>query len=423
MSHTTQSSYWTLVRDNVNFRKLWLAQVGSNAGDWFNDVAVLGLILSLTGSPGAAGLFIIAAQVPTALLSPLAGMWADRFDRRRLMVGADLLRAVLALGFILIRQPDQVWMIYIITALLRGVTAFFQPAQKASIPNLVARSDLLTANVLVEVTWGAMLAVGAALGGLVSAWLGRDTAFVVNSLSFLSSALLILSIRGRFAEAQASGAHPVAGGWSDLWAGVDYARRHLAVAAFLLVKMGWGLGAGTLLLLSIFPVQLFGLGDAGIGWLYAARGVGVLLGPWVASRWVGPSVARMRWSVTLGYILNGLGYIAFSQANQLPLAALFVLVAHIGSGATWVLSSTMLQQIVPDRLRGRVFSLDNALVTLAMAGSTWLAGWAIPLIGPRIVGASIASIALVGAAAWALLLVTHGERVGPTLAEGSSQGD
>ncbi len=423
MSYTAQTSYWTLVRSNADFRKLWLAQMGSNAGDWFNDVAVLGLILSLTGSPGAAGLFIIAAQVPTALLSPLAGVWADRFDRRKLMVGADLLRAVLALGFILIRQPDQVWLIYIITALLRGVTAFFQPAQKAAIPNLVARSDLLTANVLVEVTWGAMLAIGAAAGGLVSAWLGRDTAFVVNSLSFLTSALLILSIRGRFAEAHSGTARRVGGGWSELWAGVDYARRHLAVGAFLLVKMGWGLGAGTILLLSIFPVQLFGQGDAGIGWLYAARGLGVLLGPWVASRWVGPSLTRMRWSVTLGYILNGLGYIAFSQARQLPLAALFVLIAHIGSGATWTLSSTMLQQIVPDRLRGRVFSLDNALVTLAMAGSTWLAGWAIPAIGPRAVGASIASIALVGAAAWALLLVTHGERVGPTLAEGSSQGD
>jgi len=377
-------------------------------------------IYEITHDPLQLGFVGLMEFLPAALLALPAGHKADRFDRRKLMVGADLLRAVLALGFILIRQPDQVWMIYIITALLRGVTAFFQPAQKASIPNLVARADLLTANVLVEVTWGAMLALGAAAGGLVSAWLGRDTAFVVNSLSFLTSALLILSIRGRFAEAHGGPARQAAG-WSDMWAGLDYARRHLAVGAFLLVKMGWGLGAGTILLLSIFPVQLFGLGDAGIGWLYAARGAGVLLGPWLAGRWVGPSLTRMRWSVTVGYILNGLGYIAFSQARQLPLAALFVLLAHIGSGATWTLSSTMLQQIVPDRLRGRVFSLDNALVTLAMAGSTWVAGWAIPIIGPRVVGASIASIALVGAAAWALLLVTHGERVGPALAEAGSE--
>ncbi len=413
---------WDVVRRNGDFRRLWLAQLGSNAGDWFNDVAVLGLILSLTGSPGAAGLFIIAAQVPTALLSPVAGVWADRWDRRKLMIGSDLIRAVLALGFLLVRSPDQIWLVYLITASLRGVTAFFGPAQKAAIPNLVRPYELLPANVLVEVTWGAMLAVGAALGGLVSALLGRDTAFVINALSFLVSALLIWSIRARFSQAPVAGHARVNGGWHDMVEGFRYAAHHLSVAAFLFVKMGWGLGAGVILLLSVFATQVFNAGDEGIGWLYAARGIGVLVGPWLAAMLVGMSQKRMRWSVTVGYLVNGLGYIAFSQSSSLPLAALMVFFAHLGSGATWVLSATMLQQIVPDRLRGRIFSLDNALVTLSVALSTWLAGWAVPLYGARLVGASIASLALVIAVGWSVLLLATGERVGaPVVTEASGE--
>lgn len=415
-----QSGYWQLVRDNKDFRKLWLAQAGSNAGDWFNDVAVLGLILSLTGSPGAASLFIIAAQLPTALLSPMAGVWADRLDRQWLMIGSDLIRAVLALGFLLIRSPDQVWLIYLITAALRAVTAFFSPAQRAAIPNLVKPDELLRANVLVEVTWGAMLAVGAALGGLVSTLFGRDTAFVVNSLSFVASALLILSIRGRFAETRSVARRQQASG--EIWAGMAYAGRHLPVAAFLAVKAFWGLGAGVLLLLSVLPIQVFQSGDAGIGWLYAARGAGVVIGPYFANLLVGHSLTRMCWSVTIGNLIYGLGYIAFSQSSHLPLAALCVFLAHLGSGATWVLSASMLQQIVPDRLRGRVFSLDNMLVTLCVGVSTWIAGWATPLYGPRLVGMGIASVALVFAGLWTLLLFTNGDDLRPTrIAEASGE--
>jgi MFS family permease len=349
-------------------------------------------------------------------------MWADRLDRRKLMVASDLIRAVLALGLILVRTPDQIWLVYVLTALLRGVTAFFGPAQKAAIPNLVKPEELLPANVLVEITWGAMLAIGAALGGLVSAFLGRDAAFIINSLSFLSSALLIASMRGRFAEAHPTGRRLSGGGWGEMWAGVDYARRHLPVAAFLMVKTGWALGAGVILLLSIFATQVFHAGDMGIGWLYAGRGLGVLIGPYLAALLVGASLTRMRWSVTIGYLINGLGYIAFSQSSNLALAALMVFFAHLGSGATWVLSSTMLQLIVPDHLRGRVFSLDNALVTLSIALSTWLVGIAVPVYGPRLVCVVVASVALVGAVAWTLLLVTNGERVNTSVpAEASGE--
>ena len=408
VSFPERATYWDVLRNNSDYRKLWLAQVGSYAGDWFSDVAVLGLVLALTGSPSAAGLSIIAALLSNVVLTPWAGLLADRVDRKTIMVVSDLSRAVLALGFILVRSPDQVWVVYLIQATLRGVSTFFYPAQAAALPNLVKKSELLVANSLSSATWGAMLAIGAALGGVVSATLGRDTAFTINALSFLISGLLIASIKGRFAEPGHHQQARTGGGFRD---SLKYAKEHLPVWAFLLVKFGWGIGGGVILLLSVFATQVFNAGDAGIGWLYAARGTGALLGPYLVNGLVGHDQNRMRWSIAISYVVNGLGYLGFSLAPTLAWGLPFVLIGHLGSGASWVLSSTMLQQVVPDRLRGRIFSIDNGLVTLAMAASTWVAGVATPVFGPRLVCAVLALVALVSAAGWALLLILRGSEM------------
>ncbi|NOZ06470.1 MAG: MFS transporter, partial [Chloroflexi bacterium] len=166
--------YGDLIRHNTEFRKLWMGQVVSNLGDWFNNVAVLGLVWALTGSGMAASLVILANTVPAVLIGPLAGVVLDRFDRRKAMIVADLIRAVLALGFLLVHRPDQVWLTYLFGAALVSVSAFFQPAMSAAIPRLTTDKEILAANGLSSSTWGMMLAIGAALGGVVTGLLGRD---------------------------------------------------------------------------------------------------------------------------------------------------------------------------------------------------------------------------------------------------------
>ncbi|HEY8921816.1 MAG TPA: MFS transporter, partial [Candidatus Limnocylindria bacterium] len=194
--------YLTLLRDNPAFTRLFAAQLISFAGDWFATVALLGLALQLTGSPAVASLLLVVQTGAFALASPIAGVLADRYDRRRLMVIADVARVPVALAFLLARDPDTLWIAFAAVALLSLGAAIFEPTSSASLPNLVEEGELAEANVLIGSAWGTMLAVGAALGGLVAATLGRDVAFAVNAASFGASALLIVGIRRSFRAAR-----------------------------------------------------------------------------------------------------------------------------------------------------------------------------------------------------------------------------
>ncbi|MGH2830951.1 MAG: MFS transporter, partial [Actinomycetota bacterium] len=190
----------TVLGRNPDFARLYVAALISYAGDWFAAVALLGLVLETTGRASLAGLLLATSTLPFALMSVFAGVIADRVDRRKLMVVADLLRAGVALGFLAARTGSTIWIGFACNGLLSAISPLFEPASSAAMPNLVRTEDLARANVLMGAAWGTMLAVGAAIGGLVATTLGRDTAFLMNAASFVASAILIASIRGKFRE-------------------------------------------------------------------------------------------------------------------------------------------------------------------------------------------------------------------------------
>lgn len=189
-----------LLRRNRDFRRLYAASLISLGGDWFLLIALFGLALELTSSPITLALLIVAQDIPFFFLSPVGGHLADRLDRRTLMVVCDLARAVLCLGSLLVRDAETMWLAYLLLAVISCFAAAFDPASSAAFPNLVDDRDLGPANALFGSLWGTMLAVGAALGGIVAAALGRDTAFVVDAVSFALSAVLIWRIRSRFSR-------------------------------------------------------------------------------------------------------------------------------------------------------------------------------------------------------------------------------
>lgn len=167
-------SYTQLLRNNRAYRNLWLSQVVSNAGDWFSMIAVLALTLELTRSGLALSLTMLAQTLPSFLTAPVAGVVADRFNRKRVMIAADLIRSVVALGFLLVHRTNEVWMVFLFTALLSAVSPFFEAAKTASIPSIARGAELLGANALSSATWGIMLTVGSAVGGGVAALFGRS---------------------------------------------------------------------------------------------------------------------------------------------------------------------------------------------------------------------------------------------------------
>ena len=404
------SSYVSILRNNRDFRLLYIGQTISQLGDWFNAVAVYALLLDLTGSATAVAGMMIVQYLPVAVFGPLAGVAVDRVDRRRLMIATDLLRGGLILTLLLIRRPDQVWIAYVVMAIAVGAQAFFEPARTATIPNVTAPEDLLQANALSSATWSAMLALGASLGGVVTALAGRNVAFTVNALSFFASAWFLAQTR--YDATPAAAPRPpgmlALTGITDLIEGVRYVRQRSHVAALMLVKAGWGLAGGVLLLLTIFGQRVFPLAGgsaAGIGVLYAARGVGAGLGP-IALRWIiGQQPQRLRRTIGPAYFMVGVFYIALAWAPSLWVAALCVLCAHFGGSILWVFSTVLLQMEVPDRFRGRVFATELALVTLMSSASSYWTGRQLDHAGwsPRTLAIALGAMFCVPGLLWLII--------------------
>ena len=391
----------SLLRRNRDFRRVYVASLISLGGDWFLVVALFGLVLDL-GASALGVAFLLAAQDLTYfLVSPFAGVLADRLDRRRLMVAADLARAVLCLGFLFVRSADVVWIVYPLLATMACFSAAFEPASAAALPNLVEPEDLSTANALSGSLWGTMLAVGAALGGIVTAALGRDAAIAIDAMSFVASAALIVGIRRSFQEARTTASQDrVVDAAKDT---VRYARRDHRVLALLAVKFGWGLAGGVLVLIPLLAVDRFDAGAVGIGLLLAARGVGALIGPFVGRSSLGEKDRRLFLAIGIALAIFGLGYALLGLVPGLLLALPAVALAHIGGGAQWMLSSYGLQKVVPDRIRGRIFAFDGMLVTLTFGLSSLLTGWLAEVAGARTTAIAMGTLAVVWAVAWMAL--------------------
>ncbi|HEX2915279.1 MAG TPA: MFS transporter [Chloroflexia bacterium] len=394
-----QVGYIELLRKNSNFRNLWFGQLISAAGDWFNNVALLGLALALTGSGLASGMVLLATSLPYFFLIPIAGPLVDRFDRKKVMIAANLGGAVAALSFLLVRDSSLLWLLYVGSALLISTAAFFNPASSAIVPTVVNERELYSANALTGSTWGIMVMVGSGLGGIVSATFGRDIVFVINSLSFLLSTILIWQIKlPPSAKKIERETHVEYSTWKDFVAGLAYLRSHRPVMALASSKAGWGLAGGVLVLLSVFGDQIFKAGDSGIGLLFAGRGLGALVGPILIRPLVGTSAGWMRTAIGLAFMVQALGYLIFglSAPVGIVVAAFALVLGHCGGGITWVGSSVLLQQSVPDQYRGRVFAIDLGLSTLTNSLSTL--AWSLALNE----GASPVVLALAGAAVFML---------------------
>ena len=195
------------MRYNHNFRRLWLAQIVSEIGDWFYTLAIYSLLLQLTGRASSVALALVLQVLPQTFIGPAAGVINDRVRRKRVMITADVARMVIVFAMLLVRSRSTVWLVYPLLLLETLMAAFFEPARTAVVPNITPREDVLLANTLSSATWSVNLLIGASVGGVVAALLGRDAVFLLNALSFLVSAILIG--RMKFEEPHAQSAAPL----------------------------------------------------------------------------------------------------------------------------------------------------------------------------------------------------------------------
>ena len=176
--------YVALVRENRDFRKLWIAAVISMLGEWFNTIALFFLILEYTGSEFLLGLLFTVRMAGFAILQPIIGLMADRFNRKWLMILSNLAQSVLALCFLFVNSADDiVWMIAL-SGLMMVLHGVYMTAERAALPNVVDPEDLATANALDAASWSTALCLGAMLGGIVVSQWGTDAAFITDSVSY-----------------------------------------------------------------------------------------------------------------------------------------------------------------------------------------------------------------------------------------------
>jgi MFS family permease len=375
-----------LLQRNPDFARLYLALLVAFAADWFATVALIDLVLETTDSTTAASVILVLQMAPFLVATPIAGMFADRFDRRILLAGANFARGFICIGLLFAVDAETVWIAFAVVALLAFGAAFFEPTVSASLPNLVDRADLPTANALIGSAWGTMVAFGAAIGGVVAATVGREVTFLMYPVLFFVSAALVWSVKRSLREPDAialeDAPHGISGLVSTVTVTLALARRDHAVASLLLTKPTFGVATGIVHMLAITSHDIWGAGQLGVGLLFAARGLGALVGPFAARTFATDDQSRLLRGISLSFVIYLVGYALLPLSPVIWAAAVFVFVGHLGGGAQWTLSSFGLQRATPDRIRGRVFAVDFGLALAVSSVSTLVAGWLASNIGP-----------------------------------------
>lgn len=368
-----------------DFALLWTAGLVSRLGDMVLMVALPFFVFDLTGSVPATGAMLVAETLPRVLLGSFAGVFVDRWDRRRTMILADLARAVVLLPLLAVGSADSVWVVYLVGFTQAIFATFFTPAKNALLPRLVPPERLVAANALNGQVDASVGLLGPLLGGALVTWLGLSAVVVADSASFALSAALIALIAQRGPEPEAAAvtasARTAGGVYREWLEGLRVIRAEPTLIALLVVLAAVVLADGIANVLWVpYMRENLRLGPLEFGWLVSANSVSRLVGLWAMGRWgeqLGPSVLIAAGALSAAAGLSVMATVSFFPAI---VAAWFLFSAPI-PGIN-VGCNTLLQRIVGDELLGRVFGTLNAaagLVTLGgMVVSSWL-GDAVPL--------------------------------------------
>lgn len=385
MNHRRPASptgYRALIRSNANFRWLWYGQIVSLLGDWFHLIASAALVADLTRSGFAIGGLFVVRMLAPFLASPLAGVVADRFNRRNVLIGTDLLRGATVTGFLLVRDATDIWLLYTLTAVQLAISGFFFTARSAILPDIVRRSAIGTANAITSATWSAMLAIGAAAGGLVAGALGIYAAFLIDAATFFLSALLIARIHLARRSPRHDGARKLRDAFAEYAAGLRLVTRRKDVLAIALHKAMLMLIFGSTFQVVQVAIseQHFMLGKAGsfsVGMMFAALGLGTGVGPLAVRHFTGDRDTWLRAAIFAGYMVSAAGLMITSSLAHVAAVMGGSFVVGCGDGLLWVFSTQLLLHRAPDAVRGRVFATEFAFFSLASAAGAATVGAAL----------------------------------------------
>jgi MFS family permease len=384
-------SFLTLLRTNRNYRFTWSGQMVSEVGDNFNNIAVFSLALANTGSGLVVAGILLSRGFLVLPAGPVAGVLLDRLDRKKIMIASDLVRAAIAILFLLAIPQGRTWLLFLLSGLLMFASPFFTSGRAAILPSIATKDELHTANSLTQLTQWTTVTIGSFLGGASVSGFGYRIAFLFNAASFLFSAACISRLhveKGFRAERSALAEDKIARPWHEYVEGLRYMRSSPLILGIGLVAVGWATGGGAAqILFSLFGEKVFNRGAGGIGIIWGCAGIGLMSGALFANRFG----RTMRFEVykraiSICYVVHGGSYILFSQARSFGWALVWIGMSRAAVAVSSVLNTSQLLRHVQNEYRGRVFSTIETWTWMTMIVSMGVTGGVADHVSPRTIG-------------------------------------
>ncbi len=379
-----------VLRSSASFRLLFGSTVVSGLGTWLAVIALSVDVFDRTHSGVWVSALLIADFLPAVAIGLLLGPLVDRLSRKRLLVGADIVRLA---AFVLLALAVRPWQIVALAFVAGVASGFARPVVYAGLPNLVDAETLPRANSLLRTAEQLTVTTGTLLGGVIVAAAGPDLAYWLNAGSFLVSASLLLQIPGGLLQ---EGRVASRGHWRDIAEGVDVVRRSRAL---LTVLVTWNLVQIGIALVNVSEVVLakvsFNAGDFGFGLMWTASGIGAAVGALFASSWLERRAMTLVYAAAIA--LMAFGDLAAAVSPNVWVAIWCIALGNIGTATAIVCNSLLVQRGAPDHVRGRAFTLimgsNFAVLGVGMVG----AGVLVNEVGPRWVWGIAGGLAAVAA--------------------------
>jgi len=383
-----------------DFTLLWLGRIISYAGDWLLLVALPVWVYQLTGSTTALGLMVVAETVPALLFAPLAGVFVDRWDRRKVMVIADVIRGFVVLALLLVRSPDQLLIVYAVGFINEAFGTLFVPARQSLLPTVLGKSMLLKGNAVFQMSWLLIQMVGPILGGVLLVQLGPYPLFVLDSASFFVSALAA----GLLVNSAQTGV--IRNPWNvdqlkaEFVDGLRVLRGNPILWNTMLIWVVLTFAQGSINpLIVAYVQQALHCSASDFAALLTVLGIGLVAGA-ALTMTVGAKQVPLNLFKAGLFVLAPTMFVV-ANAPNLIIAAIAVCLTGMAMAVIGVSDSTILQQEAPPEFRGRVLSVDQALHSLAILIAAGMAGMLAEPLGVRVVF-NLAAVLVIGAALFAL---------------------
>ena len=399
--------YVQILKNNHSFRRLFIAQELSYIGDWFTVIALFILAGEASdNSPLAIAGVLATRSFSLAAMTPFTGMLADRYSRKGLMICSDLAACLVLLIVLQFELLNNLSSVYFLAVTMVAAKSIFDPAQYAYLPNICNDEELLTANALGSGGWSLALGIGASIGGLTIAEYGITTALWIDALTFLASAICIITLPFGGPDTTERESMSVKIVTKEITDGWKYILTTPDVRRLVIAKALWSSGGGAQIFLLILIGMEAGFGDiaAGIGILFMARGFGSGFGP-MAGRPLMRNNFLRPYLIGLAVGISGIFYAIISLMEWNNLLLIMIFISHASSGFNWVQSTTLTQERAGDEWRGRVAGADFLALTLMMGLSAITAGYILEneLLQLREVIALSAFIQIIMGIGWILL--------------------